>query len=100
MRNVYGRIVNTTSESAFLGLVGQANYAAAKAGIIGLTMVFARELERLGVTVNVIAPRARTQMTESAFGNYREIGEGEFDDRAPENVSPLVCWLARRMRAR
>jgi NAD(P)-dependent dehydrogenase (short-subunit alcohol dehydrogenase family) len=91
---VYGRIINTSSESSYLGLVGQVNYVTAKAGIVGMTMTMARELERLGVTVNAIAPRARTRMTTSSFANYRQADEGAFDDRAPENISPLVVWLA------
>lgn len=93
-KDVYGRIVNTSSESGYLGLVGQVNYAAAKAGIVGMTVTMARELERIGVTVNAIAPRARTRMTTSSFSNYRDAEAGVFDDRAPENVSPLVVWLA------
>lgn len=93
-KRVYGRIINTSSESGYLGLVGQVNYAAAKAGIVGMTVTMARELERIGVTVNAIAPRARTRMTTSAFSNYKAAEEGVFDDRAPENVSPLVVWLA------
>jgi NAD(P)-dependent dehydrogenase (short-subunit alcohol dehydrogenase family) len=91
---VYGRIINTSSESSYLGLVGQVNYATAKAGIVGMTVTMARELERSGVTVNAIAPRARTRMTTSSFSNYGELQVGGFDDRAPENVSPLVVWLA------
>jgi NAD(P)-dependent dehydrogenase (short-subunit alcohol dehydrogenase family) len=93
-KDVYGRIINTSSESSYLGLVGQVNYAAAKAGIVGMTVTMARELQRIGVTVNAIAPRARTRMTTSSFSNYKQAQEGVFDDRAPENVSPLVVWLA------
>ncbi|WP_068183340.1 SDR family NAD(P)-dependent oxidoreductase [Mycobacterium sp. UM_CSW] len=93
-KEVYGRIVNTSSESGYLGLVGQVNYATAKAGIVGMTAAMARELERIGVTVNAISPRARTRMTTSSFANYGQVQEGAFDDRAPENVSPLVVWLA------
>jgi NAD(P)-dependent dehydrogenase (short-subunit alcohol dehydrogenase family) len=93
-KEVYGRIINTSSESGYLGLVGQVNYAAAKAGIVGMTVTMARELERVGVTVNAIAPRARTRMTTSSFSNYRQAEEDVFDDRAPENVSPVVVWLA------
>jgi len=92
--DVYGRIINTTSESAFIGLLGQANYAAAKSGIIGLTLVLARELERLGVTVNAIAPRARTRMTTNTWDAYGTETADGFDDRAPETVSPVVAWLA------
>ncbi|HEY3004156.1 MAG TPA: SDR family oxidoreductase [Kribbellaceae bacterium] len=91
---VYGRIINTSSESGYMGLVGQANYATAKAGIVGMTLVLARELERFGVTVNAIAPRARTRMTTSTFADYKPAPAAGFDDRAPENVSPVVAWLA------
>jgi NAD(P)-dependent dehydrogenase (short-subunit alcohol dehydrogenase family) len=86
------RIINTSSEAGLFGNAGQANYAAAKAGIVALTTVFAREYERYGVTANVIAPRARTQMTEQFdFFNAPESGFDRFD---PANVSRLVAWLA------
>ena len=90
---VYGRIVNTTSEAALLGSPGQPNYAAAKAGIISLTMATANSVGRYGVTANAIAPRARTRMTESLPGIGDEV-EGDYDEFAPENVSPLVASLA------
>ena len=90
---VYGRIVNTTSEAALLGSPGQPNYAAAKAGIIALTMAAANSIGRYGVTANAIAPRARTRMTESMPGIGDEV-MGGFDEFAPENVSPLVAYLA------
>jgi len=91
---VYGRIVNTSSESGYFGMVGQVNYATAKAGIVGMTMTMARELESIGVTVNAIAPRARTRMTTASFSGYPDAEEGKFDNRAPENISPVVAWLA------
>jgi NAD(P)-dependent dehydrogenase (short-subunit alcohol dehydrogenase family) len=90
---VYGRIVNTTSEAALLGSPGQPNYAAAKAGIIALTMATASSIGRYGVTANAIAPRARTRMTETMPGIGDEV-VGNFDEFAPENVSPLVAYLA------
>ena len=86
------RIINTASEAGLFGNAGQANYAAAKAGIVALTTVFAREYERYGVTANVIAPRARTQMTEQ-FDFFHAPGAG-FDRFDPANVSLLVAWLA------
>ena len=61
---VNAKIVNTASESGLYGNAGQANYAAAKAGIASMTIVMARELERIGVRVNAIAPVARTRLTE------------------------------------
>jgi NAD(P)-dependent dehydrogenase (short-subunit alcohol dehydrogenase family) len=90
---VYGRIINTSSESGYFGMLGQVNYATAKAGIVGMTMTMARELESIGVTVNAIAPRARTRMTTQLSG-YPTPEEGKFDNRAPENIAPVVAWLA------
>jgi NAD(P)-dependent dehydrogenase (short-subunit alcohol dehydrogenase family) len=89
-----GRIINTTSTAGLYGNAGQANYSAAKAGIVGLTLVLARELQRFGVTVNAIAPRAKTRMTQQAFGDLMAEQDGTFDRMAPENVSPFVAWLA------
>ncbi|MGA2211366.1 MAG: SDR family NAD(P)-dependent oxidoreductase [Acidimicrobiales bacterium] len=91
--SVCGRIVNTTSEAGLFGSAGQANYAAAKGAIATLTITLAREYERFGVTVNAIAPRARTRMTTSALGSL-EPEPGAFDSWAPENVAPVVVWLA------
>jgi NAD(P)-dependent dehydrogenase (short-subunit alcohol dehydrogenase family) len=90
---VYGRIINTTSESGLYGNIGQVNYAAAKAGIAAMTIVMGRELERIGVTVNAISPRARTRMTEE-LPHYAERDASGFDDRAPEHISPVLVWLA------
>ncbi len=94
---VQARVVNTSSGAGLLGSIGQGNYSAAKAGIAGLTTVAATELGRYGVTVNAIAPAARTRMTEQAFAEQMaapgEGGGAGFDAMAPENVSPLVVWL-------
>ena len=70
--------------------------AAAKAGIAAMTIVLARELERLGVRVNAIAPVARTRLTEATpgAGEFMQAKEGEFDRFAPENVAAVVGWLA------
>ncbi|MFI6010491.1 SDR family oxidoreductase [Streptomyces sp. NPDC051243] len=87
------RVVNTSSGAGLLGSVGQANYSAAKAGIVGLTLVAAAELARYGVQVNAIAPAARTRMTERAFAESMAAPAAGFDAMAPENVSPLVVWL-------
>jgi NAD(P)-dependent dehydrogenase (short-subunit alcohol dehydrogenase family) len=87
-------IVNTSSESGLYGNAGQLNYAAAKAGIAAMTVVLARELERVGVRVNAIAPVARTRLTESLGGAFMEQKGGDFDRFAPENVAPVVAWLA------
>ncbi len=91
---VNAKIVNTASESGLYGNAGQANYAAAKAGIGSLTIVMARELERIGVRVNAIAPVARTRLTETVAGDFMNPKEGEFDRFAPENISAVVAWLA------
>jgi NAD(P)-dependent dehydrogenase (short-subunit alcohol dehydrogenase family) len=87
------RIINTSSGAGLMGSVGQGNYSAAKAGIVGMTLVAASELARYGVTVNAIAPAARTRMTEVAMPDMMKVPESGFDAMAPENVSPLVVWL-------
>src|SRR5580693_8573535 len=92
--DVTGRIINTASEAGLFGNAGQANYGAAKAGIAAMTIILGRELERYGVTVNAISPRARTRMTEDLFGDMAKAEEGKFDAVAPENVAPLVAFLA------
>ncbi|MFD9424853.1 MULTISPECIES: SDR family oxidoreductase [unclassified Streptomyces] len=93
-RTPVARVINTSSGAGLLGSVGQGNYAAAKAGILGLTLVAAEELRRYGVQVNALAPAARTRMTEQTFAETMAApGPGAFDAMAPENVSPLVVWL-------
>jgi len=107
-----GRIVNTSSESG-LGNMGQANYAAAKEGIVGLTRTCALDLGRYGVTVNAIRPRAGTRLTlspelreamqrarasrQGGDGGGSETGAEEavsqIDALAPEMVAPLVVYL-------
>jgi NAD(P)-dependent dehydrogenase (short-subunit alcohol dehydrogenase family) len=89
---VRARVINTSSPSGVFGNVGQANYAAAKAGIVGFTLVAAQELQRYGVTVNAIAPNARTRMTEAAFGAIPTPEDG-FDPADPANNSPIVVAL-------
>jgi NAD(P)-dependent dehydrogenase (short-subunit alcohol dehydrogenase family) len=91
---VTGRIINTSSEAGLYGNAGQANYSSAKAGIASLTWVLARELERYGVTVNSISPRARTRMTENLFGEIAATGGDSFDQWDPRNVAQLVGFLA------
>ncbi len=90
---VSGRVINTSSGAGLFGSVGQANYSAAKAGIAAMTLVGAAELARYGVTVNAIAPAARTRMTEATFAEDMAAPDDGFDAMAPENVSPLVVWL-------
>lgn len=90
---VDARIVNTSSGAGLMGSVGQCNYAAAKAGIAAMTIVAAVELASYGVTVNAIAPSARTRLTEGVFDDMMARPESGFDAMAPENISPLVVWL-------
>jgi NAD(P)-dependent dehydrogenase (short-subunit alcohol dehydrogenase family) len=88
---VQGRVINTSSPSGVFGNIGQANYGAAKAGIAGFTVIVAQELQRYGVTVNCLAPNARTRMTEDTF-DMGAPPEG-FDALDPSNMSPLVVAL-------
>jgi len=99
-----GRIINTSSESG-LGNAGQANYSAAKEGIVGLTRTVARDLGRYGVTCNAIRPRAATRLTISpemeaarqaalARGKRREVGGGAMAAMDPASVAALVVFLA------
>jgi NAD(P)-dependent dehydrogenase (short-subunit alcohol dehydrogenase family) len=87
------RVINTSSPSGVFGNVGQANYGAAKAAIAGLTLIAAQELHRYGVTVNCIAPNARTRMTEETFGDLPPPEDG-FDPLDPANMAPLVVALS------
>jgi NAD(P)-dependent dehydrogenase (short-subunit alcohol dehydrogenase family) len=91
---VYGRIINTTSEAGLWGTPGQANYAAAKGAICSITLTLAREYQKMGVTVNAIAPRARTRMTETLGGPLGDPDGAGFDDWHPDNIAPVVGWLA------
>jgi NAD(P)-dependent dehydrogenase (short-subunit alcohol dehydrogenase family) len=88
---VRARVINTSSPSGVFGNVGQSNYGAAKAGIAAFTVIVAQELERYGVTVNCIAPNARTRMTETAFELPAE-GAG-LDAFAPVNNTHVVVAL-------
>ncbi|WP_428339017.1 SDR family NAD(P)-dependent oxidoreductase [Mycobacterium sp.] len=88
-----GRIITTSSEAGLYGHDGQANYAAAKAGVVGLTFGVAREMQRYGVTANAICPRGRSRMTDGAFGAV-ELKSGDFDLWDPANVAPWLTYLA------
>jgi len=95
--SIYGRLVNTSSEAGLVGPVGQANYGAAKAGIISLTLTAARALGRYGVCANAICPRARTAMTADVFGPGPDISgteAGQIDPLSPEHVVTLVQFLS------
>jgi 3-oxoacyl-[acyl-carrier protein] reductase len=94
-----GRIINVTSAAGLLGTIGQVNYAAAKAGIVGLTMAAARELARHGITVNAIAPGAATPMTETIRTDERfrekylaRIPMGRWAE--PDEVAPVFVFFA------
>lgn len=89
---VYGRVVNTASEAFLFGAAGQANYSAAKAGIVALTLSTSQGLARYGVTANAICPRARTGMTEGVFGDG--LATDGLDLLAPERVGTLVSYLS------
>ncbi|WP_214322325.1 SDR family oxidoreductase [Nonomuraea sediminis] len=90
---VDARVINTSSGAGLMGSLGQSNYSAAKAGIAALTAVAAAELGRYGVTVNAIAPAARTRMTEEVFADTMAKPDSGFDSMDPANVAPLVAWL-------
>ncbi len=94
-----GRIINVTSAAGLTGTIGQANYGAAKAAIIGLTKSLARELARRAITVNAIAPLAATAMTENIRGNEKlaaktlariPLGRWAY----PDEIAPSFVFLA------
>jgi NAD(P)-dependent dehydrogenase (short-subunit alcohol dehydrogenase family) len=94
-----GRVINTSSDSGLLGNPSQSNYGAAKAAIAAFSIIVDQELKKYGVTVNAIAPVARTRLTVDATPATaaifeRKPKEGEFDVFDPANVAPLVVWLA------
>ncbi len=86
------RLINTTSVSGLFGNFGQANYAAAKAGVAAFTLVASMELAKLGVTANAISPGALTRMTEGLRGE--ELTEQQRAERSPDWVAAVVTWLA------
>ncbi|MEZ5238519.1 MAG: SDR family NAD(P)-dependent oxidoreductase [Microthrixaceae bacterium] len=83
----YGRVINTSSNSGLLGNFGQANYGAAKLGLVGFTRVLANEGKAKGIKVNAIAPVAKTRMTEDLLGPMG-------DKLEPGEVTPTVIYLA------
>ena len=86
----YGRIINTSSAAGIFGNFGQTNYGAAKAGIVGLTNVLAIEGAKYNIKANVLAPGAKTRMTEDLMA---AMAGGDID-MSPEQVSPIVAFLA------
>lgn len=99
-RQRQARVINTSSGAGLYGSVGQGNYSAAKAAIAELTIQAAAEMKGYGITVNAIAPSARTRMTTSAgdamAAQMAAPADGSFDAMDPANVSPLVVWLGSR----
>ena len=91
--SVDARLINTSSGAGLMGSVGQTAYAAAKAGIAAMTIVQAVELGRYGVTVNGLAPSARTRLTAGVFTDMMKEVDSGFDAMDPDNISPLVVWL-------
>ena len=95
-----GRIINTTSGTGLFGTAGEANYGAAKAGIVSLTTITALEMARYRVTANAISPIARTRMTDGIAGVAMrnpvpdDPMPGGFDPQDPANASGLVVYLA------
>ena len=87
----YGRIVNITSSAGLRGNFGQTNYGAAKAGLMGMTFVWALELGRYGITVNAVAPSGATRMTAALF---ERTGEAPPPEENPALNAPLVAFLA------
>ena len=90
---VDARIINTSSGAGLQGSVAQSNYSAAKGGIAALTLVQAAELKRYGITVNCLAPAARTAMTEGAMPEMVKKPQSGFDVWDPMNVASIVVWL-------
>ena len=93
----FGRVINVTSYTGMHGNVGQANYAAAKAGIIGFTKAVAKETARFGITVNAVSPNAMTAMVEGVPADKLAeltslVPMGRFG--APSEMAPLVAFLA------
>lgn len=84
--NSYGRFVFATSQSGLFGNFGQANYGAAKMGLVGLSNVLAIEGAKYNVKSNCVAPIAKTRMTEDLLGPMADL-------LAPEQVTPMVVYL-------
>ncbi len=95
-----GRIINIASRSGLRGSIGQANYAAAKAGVLGLTRTLCQEVSKFGITVNAISPRAVTDMTNSIPEHVRKKKDASWADTSvvrrgtPEQIAPAVVYLA------
>ncbi|NLT31077.1 MAG: 3-oxoacyl-ACP reductase [Propionibacterium sp.] len=91
-QKIFGRVINTSSEAGLFGSGGQPNYSAAKAGITALTLSTSQALAKYGVTANVIAPRARTEMTSHVFAE--DPNANATDILSPDRVADFVAYLA------
>jgi NAD(P)-dependent dehydrogenase (short-subunit alcohol dehydrogenase family) len=89
----HAAIVNTSSTSGLLGVLGQSNYAAAKAGIAAFTQIVAMDMARDGVTCNALAPGARTRLATGAFPDLPKFEDRKVDPLAPESVAALGVFL-------
>lgn len=95
-----GRVINITSRAGLRGIVGQANYAAAKAGVLGFTRTVCQELQKYGITVNAVSPRAETAMTDSIPEHVKQAKDANWVGSAvrkrgtPDEVAPVVVFLA------
>ena len=87
---VNARLINTSSTSGLFGNIGQTNYGAAKAGIAAFSIIAARELASIGVTVNAITPTAATRLTE----RLRVLDDEQREARDPKWIAPVVVYLA------
>src|SRR6266478_7257528 len=87
----YGRIINITSSAGLRGNFGQSNYGAAKAGLMGMTFIWALELGKYGITVNAVAPAGATRMTA---GLFERTGEEPPPEQNPALNAPLVAFVA------
>ncbi len=97
---VGGRIINVSSRSGLRGSIGQANYAAAKAGVLGITRSMSQEVAKYGITVNAIVPRAVTDMTDSIPAERKAAKDAGWAGSSitlrgtPAQVAPAVLYLA------
>jgi Dehydrogenases with different specificities (related to short-chain alcohol dehydrogenases) len=95
-----GRIINIASRSGLRGSIGQANYAAAKAGVLGLTRTLCQEVAKYGITVNAVSPRAVTDMTNSIPEHVKQKKDASWAGTSvvrrgtPDQVAPAVVYLA------
>ena len=88
------RIINFTSVSGLHGAASQPNYAAAKMGIVGLTMSCANALTRYGVTSNAISPGANTRLSETVPVDQRGVDEATWAKMTPDKIAPVVSYIA------